>query len=420
MRSSIQRFALMAILTGAMTTFFSAGAALSQALDLFRAATPPDIEAAAGASKRAGAARERVSALNDGALADAPALRITLFPGVVATFSKTGSETADGGGRIWTGSDGAGGEATLVFARGKVTGQVQLDGRAFEIRGAGGSRAHRIIEVDAARLPPEGPLTVPKDLPERKSGTLPDASSAAAAGRTRITVLIAYTEAAKAAADDILAEADLAVSLANQGYKASGVKIRLKLAGTVLVTGYDESSVSWEDTLNNLSGSTDAPNPAPFAGVRKKRNRTEADLVVLLRSESQPAYCGLGHYIEEPGSGTSKFAYSEVELSCVSNHSVAHEMGHNMGLNHDRYVVGSAPKSAYNFGYVLPRKRVRSIMAYNNRCADAGFNCTRLNRFSDPDATVENKPFGVEQGEKGAADAARRLNETRTAIAAYR
>jgi len=357
-----------------------------------------------------------VVALNDGALDAATELKISLFADAVATFKKTGSEAAVGGGVVWTGASEAGDTATLVFARGKVTGRVTLKGHDFEIEGAGGARAHRVIEVDADQLPPEGPLTIPQLPPQKKqSAVVPQAT-----GDTKIRTLIPYTDRAAAASSDIVAEANLAISLANQGYRASGVNIKMVLAGTIRVAGYDEALASWGDTLANLANVPGAPNPAPFDGVRQARNSLKADLVMLLRAEPSPAFCGLGYLIESPDASTSGYGFSETDRICITNQSATHEMGHNMGLNHDRYVVSGASQANYNFGYVIVRKQVRDIMAYNNKCVDAGTSCVRLNKFSSPLLTAKKSKFGIAAGKVDPADNARRLNETRQGVASYR
>ena len=76
----------------------------------------------------------------------------------------------------------------------------------------------------------------------------------------------------------------------------------------------------------------------------------------------------------------------------------AHELGHNMGLKHDRYTEhgGNNLPYPYSVGYVNQRafdsrapesSRWRTVMAYNDQCDNAGFHCTQLFRFSNPDQT---------------------------------
>lgn len=39
--------------------------------------------------------------------------------------------------------------------------------------------------------------------------------------------------------------------------------------------------------------------------------------------------------MQTPSSGFSKYGYSVVHTSCLSNFSHIHELGHNLGANHD-------------------------------------------------------------------------------------
>ena len=64
-------------------------------------------------------------------------------------------------------------------------------------------------------------------------------------------------------------------------------------------------------------------------------------------------------------------------------------------------------------------------MAYNDQCADAGFRCTPLSRFSNPNQTHDGNPLGVAGTQDttavdGPADAARALNDTSATVANFR
>ncbi len=407
--------ALLAALSAA------AGPALADTPSLFKPATPADVSSAASDTKpkNVAAVREQLLAL-DGDVASAlektGEVKIALFPNAAATFRRTDTEEAYGGGFVWTGAAGSTGTATLVVQNGKITGYVQLRGRSYEISGAGG-RAHRVVEVAADKLPKEGPITVPKELQGGKDDGVATPDELAAAKDDKTTTIKVNVGFTPPAAADPNGDASLAVSLANQAYKASGVKIKLKLAAVGTIPGYNDNAYDWSQTLNNMTYD-DQPGSSYFTDTRAARDSFKADLVVIIHSRTE--FCGLGWYVTKPSAATSGLGYSLVSRSCITNKSVAHEMGHNMGLNHDRYVVGSAPKSQYNFGYVVLNKRIRSIMAYDNKCNDKGFTCERLNRFSDPDDKVQGEKFGISKGKSGAADEVRRLNETREAISKYR
>jgi hypothetical protein len=155
--------------------------------------------------------------------------------------------------------------------------------------------------------------------------------------------------------------------------------------------------------------------------VRDARETYSADLVSLFRKDG--GFCGIGWQPDNPGPGTAGLAYHVMNRVCVTNYSMHHESGHNMGLHHDRYVDPIAPASQYHFGYVNTTAscRIRTVMAYNNQCTDSGFSCTRVNYFSTPDFFAPGScQIGIPQDTAGAADNSRRLKETRAAVAAYR
>lgn len=134
-----------------------------------------------------------------------------------------------------------------------------------------------------------------------------------------------------------------------------------------------------------------------------------ADLVALVTATPTNT-CGLGYVNTNPTNYSSSAAYTVTLFSCVvSNYSLAHEMGHNMGLNHDWFVNTSENPCSHHHGYVNrtaitlgttspTTARWRTIMAYNNECSDLGINCTRRNLWSNPNINYNTEPTGIAIG----------------------
>ena len=91
-----------------------------------------------------------------------------------------------------------------------------------------------------------------------------------------------------------------------------------------------------------------------------------------------------------------------------------------MSLRHDRYVETATDASVYNYGYVSLAGKFRDIMSYNSLCAANAVACTRINYFSTPLKTYNGYPIGIPQGTTGAADAARKITESKNIIAGFR
>lgn len=335
-------------------------------------------------------------------------VRIELFRGITLNFERTSLDEAFGGGFVWTGRSRSGVSATadLVIRGGKVTGVVNVGSRLFRIDPLGIARAHRISELDGGAFP--GDIQMP--IPPQPRGEVPFDPPANTV--TEITVLIAYTARARDSVADIVAQANLAISRANTAFSRSNVLIRFTLVGTRLVAGYDEAAAaSYQRVLEDLTNGTTS---GPFAPVHQQRDSTAADLVALLMTRTE--YCGIAWLVEQPNASMARFGMSVTTVSCIAGETFSHELGHNMGLRHDRYVEPSAPNTQYNYGHVSQAGGFRTIMAYANRCPT----CARINNFSNPGVSHNGHPTGIAAGNPEAADAARKLNETRAGIASYR
>ena len=154
-----------------------------------------------------------------------------------------------------------------------------------------------------------------------------------------------------------------------------------------------------------------------------------ADVVHLIVGESDGGFysvCGIANL---PG----PFG---ITLRDCGGITFAHELGHNMGLRHDRFRVQVQENSVSShpaYGYVNqrifeagapPSSRWRTIMSYGAHCGLADVACSELPRFSNPRQRYGGDPLGtahgVGSGVTGPADAAAVLNATGPAVAAWR
>ena len=249
-----------------------------------------------------------------------------------------------------------------------------------------------------------------------------------------IDVAVFYTPQAREAQDghdQIKAKIDLMVAETNRAYTDSGVDQRINPV-VVEEVAYTETSLLTD--IVHLKG----PSDGHMDEVHAIRDRVWADIVMLIRAS------GGGQAVTMLTESTNH-ARNAFGLSGAHTGVFAHELGHIMGLKHDRYEECDASRcnsalSADAYGYVNQRafdenapasSRWRTIMAYNSQCGRDGFNCQWLLRFSNPNQLYPDAagdPLGVALTSDnedsiavdGPANAVRVLNETRDTVADFR
>ncbi|MCS6909036.1 MAG: zinc-dependent metalloprotease [Anaerolineales bacterium] len=282
------------------------------------------------------------------------------------------------------------GHITLVKRGRRLDGLIASLAGVYEIRGDGNGLA-MIAQLDQSAYPPEGE-PIPINLPAAPAA----AAHPQADDGSIIDVLVLYTPAARTAAGGTAAIENiinLAVAGTNQSYANSNVTQRLNLVGMSEVS-YTESGDMGLD-LDRLR----LTNDGFMDNAHTLRNSLYADEVVLLVESGQ--YCGIAYLMTTVSAGFANYAFAVVARECaVGNYTFAHELGHNMGARHDWFVDTGTTPFTHAHGYVNTAQgaRWRTIMAYNTHCQAMGFNCSRLNYWSNPNVLYNGAPMGVPAG----------------------
>jgi hypothetical protein len=371
----------------------------------------PDRDLPAEAARGSGIA----STLNPAALG-APGLFFPLADGRVlhATRQRVAEDEARGR-RSWIGTfdDEPGSFVVLTQARGVTTGFITYGAETFELAPTRGGK-HVIYAVDAAKLPDVEPVVLDGDAAADTGGTTDYGTGGAVADGGHVhDLLVVYTPASAARYGAAALESRIvaAVNAANQAYLNSGVNITLNLVGLQQVPYTEPAGIS--EALYDLRGTTDGK----MDTVHALRDSLGADLVSLI-SENSDA-CGIGFLMRSESGSFASSAFNVVYSSCLSQHSLAHELGHNQGNMHDRASSSNAGTFEYSYGHrrcATDGTGFRTVMSYS--CSGA----SRVTQFSNPAVSYNGYPTGVsfESDPANSAENVRSMNLTADTVAAFR
>ena len=336
------------------------------------------------------------------------------------------------------------GATTLVVNGDVVVGTVWTPSGLYDIRTVDGVQVVR--QVDVASLPPlaepvlanatDWPRWAPQ--PSRKY----QSSDANANGRESddgsvVDLLVLWTAAAAkhvGGIDNVKALIDLGVANANDAYARSGVAFRLSLVGSEQTDIPDTVSIrfpapeeeqAWEEAL-----------AASWDAAYAVRDRVGADILTVVMLMGPLG--GIAMQMQELSADFEELAFNLVSVERLPYTTLAHEIGHNMGLQHDRHVNPVGGVFPYSHGYVNqrafdPRSSRDScwvtIMAYLGQCFLGQHRLgVRIPYFSNPDKRFPNKdgdPLGVAENSeftdaRGPANAVASLNKVRHVVANFR
>jgi hypothetical protein len=307
-----------------------------------------------------------------------------------STFREDGSIT-------WVGEVADTGERAVLMLWGNalLTGYFAYNGTIFAVESLGGGiNAYKELghglpdhpaetgsrDGDSARAPD---AITPKHAPSEPGvPPFPDKErKALEAKNITINLMLLYTKnVARHYTRDPADLLELGVDETNETFRNSGLgNIRLRLVHSQLID-YDASV---GDQFNHLYTMVDGV--GPFKDVRKLRNEKRAAIVGLIIDN--PTGCGLSTRIGPD----SDEAFFVVHHACATiTMSIAHEIGHILGVRHDRFVDLTDTPFAYGHGYVDGTKW-RDIMSYNVGCGG----CPRIPYWSNPRIMYKGDPTGT-------------------------
>lgn len=199
----------------------------------------------------------------------------------------------------------------------------------------------------------------------------------------------------------------------------------------------EEPSIQWDadtgvtEALKQVLDAKEA-DPHLVQKVTAHLASHQADVAALLIPESN-AGSGVTFAVPSPPSAVhAPLAHRILAISLLgrlphgetfdllgTRNSLAHELGHLLGADHDRFTqVIRHRDAAYDHvrGYTPESRRFTTIMGYTS----AAYGTVRLNRFSSPDLTWQGHPLGVAIGQPEATDAAAFLRLSTQVMAKYK
>lgn len=269
----------------------------------------------------------------------------------------------------------------MAFARSSEPGEIALNSPAGPVGGEGTDNIHWYQQesMKASRYvktPPKmpAPIICNEEDPSVSCSGTPMRGSRELLEFPGLTYVLVYVEVDERI-DEPWRFALAQLREATRTFQRSGVPVQFLVTEIKTVDVTNDGSMNSQ--LNNLRGRAE-----------RISRRTGADLVMRLLSPSWYwSYCGLASV------GTIKSWPMSSITACYTRNTLAHEIGHNFGLYHDRF-RGGDPFVQGGEGYITDDETKGTVMSY----ADS-----RIPFFSSPKLSYQGKIWGDEQTDASSA-----------------
>lgn len=179
------------------------------------------------------------------------------------------------------------------------------------------------------------------------------------------------------------------------------------------------AEVNYTET-GNMSQSLTAlrsPSDGKIDEIHTWRDIYGADLVSMVCEDTNAA--GMGYVMTSPSTAFAPYAFSVIYSTALTQLTLAHELAHNMGAQHNRESTSTGGAYPYSYGW---RRSASDGTGFRTVLAAAAAGTTRINYYSNPNLSYAGHPIGVSYEENPAqsADNARTLNNTAPIVAAFR
>ena len=296
------------------------------------------------------------------------------------------------------------GFVTLVVHEEAVAGSIWTPDAEYELNYLGGG-VHALKNVTNAP-----PVECAGALPSELSAA--DAAQGSTDDGSVVDILVVWTpklmeQEYGGSGRQMLSRIDMLVAYTNDAFERSGAFVALNLVGAEKVDYVETDSDVLVEGLRTDVYRLARRDDGYMDSVHDRRDALGADLVYLLRTVR---------------TGTGGVALGAFSVGSVDSYIFAHEVGHNLGLNHERF---EAPFPAqYNNGFSATTGRCSAtIMSYGQECRRSALPPLYASPWRyDPrnGHAVGVTRFSKERGARGPADAVLALNRNRHKFANFR